>query len=343
MKKGKVTSHEVAALAGVSRSAVSRTFTPGASVSDKTREKVLDAAAKLGYRPNVIARSLIMRRSHLIGLIMADWENPFYTTMLRDFSAKLQDRNYQVVLLTSTDRQQVDDLIRMLMQYQVEGIIVVSALPSVEVAAESLRSGTPIVLVNREPKGRPVSSVTCDNEKIGEDLADLLIDRGYQRIALVRGDPSIRTGVQRTDAIKRSLRQKGQGRIIADVVQRFGYDAGRQTARELFKLDETPDAIVCSSDLTAFGVLDGVRHDLSLAVPDEVAVIGFGDSPAASWQSNRLTSVQLPIEAMIDASIDALLTQLEADRGEPISAVLQAGIVQRSTVRGADVGQRRRA
>ena len=116
-----VTSFEVAALAGVSRSAVSRTFTPDTSVSPATRTKVLSAAAKLGYEPNVIARSLITRQSRLIGLVMAGWENPFYTAMLQQFSEKLQSRDYRLMLLTSTAPNDVDDSVRMLRQYQVGG------------------------------------------------------------------------------------------------------------------------------------------------------------------------------------------------------------------------------
>jgi DNA-binding LacI/PurR family transcriptional regulator len=85
-KKGRITSHEVAALAGVSRSAVSRTFTPGASVSVKTKEKVMASADELGYQPNVIARSLITQKSQLIGLIMSDWLIPYYTTLLKSYS-----------------------------------------------------------------------------------------------------------------------------------------------------------------------------------------------------------------------------------------------------------------
>ena len=142
-RHGKVTSHEVAALAGVSRSAVSRTFTPGASVSAATREKVQAAAAKLGYRPNALARSLIVRSTQLIGLVMAEWENPFYTRMLRQFSERLQAEGYQLLLMTSGTESEVDDVARRLLQYQVDGLIVVSARPSAAFVTECEASGVP--------------------------------------------------------------------------------------------------------------------------------------------------------------------------------------------------------
>ena len=146
LKKNKqITSYEVAGLAGVSRSAVSRTFTPGASVSAKTKEKVMSAADELGYRPNVIARSLITKKSQLIGLVMSDWLNPYYTAMLKSYSEKLQDANYQVILATVNKGRDVDASIKFLMQYQVDGIIIVSASPTIETAALCVQKNTPIV------------------------------------------------------------------------------------------------------------------------------------------------------------------------------------------------------
>lgn len=335
MKKqpAKITSHEVAAAAGVSRSAVSRTFTPGASVAPRTRDKVMAAAGKLGYRPNALARSLIVRRTQLIGLVMAEWENPFYTRMLRLFSERLQAEGYQLVLLTSNTEADADDAVRRLLQYQVDGVIVVSARPSGAAASECAANGTPLVLVNRQTAGRRTSSVTCDNRRIGQDIVSLLAGAGYRRFGLLRGDATAITGVERTDAIRTAVASVRGARIVADLSGTFGYDEGRRVIVELWQGAERPDAIICSSDLTALGVLDGARTDLGLDVPGELGVVGLGDIPQAGWTAYQLTTVHLPIDEMIDLAVKDLLARLADPDRRPRPMVAVAEVVRRASTR----------
>jgi DNA-binding LacI/PurR family transcriptional regulator len=332
-RHSKVTSHEVAALAGVSRSAVSRTFTPGASVSAKTREKVTAAAAKLGYRPNALARSLIVRSTQLIGLVMAEWENPFYTRMLRLFSERFQAEGYQLLLMTSSDASQVDDIARGLLQYQVDGLVVVSARPSAAFVEECEGIGVPLVLLNRHAPAPGSSSVTCDNAQIGKDIVKILMDAGYRRFALVRGDANILTGLERTEAIRASVATAADAQIVADVTDCLGYDAGRQGIRELWQSGERPDAVICSSDPTALGIVDGARLDLGINVPEELAVVGLGDIPQAGWAAYALTTVHLPIDEMIDLAVQDLLSRLADPEQAARPMVARATVIQRKTVR----------
>jgi DNA-binding LacI/PurR family transcriptional regulator len=333
-RQPRVTSHEVAALAGVSRSAVSRTFTPGASVSRKTREKVLAAATQLGYRPNALARSLIVRSTHMIGLVMAEWENPFYTRMLRQFSERFQAEGYQLLLMTSNSEADVDDAVRRLMQYQVDGLVVVSAKPSDALAEECENSGTPLVLLNRHSPGERSSSVTCDNAQVGREMVRLLIAAGYRRLAIVRGDPRVLTGMERTAAIHAAVAAtpdaRGRGRPVTGVL---GYAAGRKAMAELWQSPEPPDAAICSSDPTALGMLDGARRDLGIAVPEQFAVIGLGDIPQASWAAYGLTTVHLPVDEMIDLAVQDLLARLSDPDRPPRPMVAHARLVTRGSVR----------
>mgnify|MGYP000281516681 CR=1 FL=1 len=326
-----VTSREVALMAGVSRSAVSRTFTPDASVSEAMRRKVMAAATTLGYEPNVLARSLITDRSRLIGLVMAEWENPFYTTMLSKLSEKLQRRDYQLMLLTAAPDGNVDGAVRRLLQYRAEGILLVSCTPDPALARSCVRDGTRMVIVNRESSSIPAVNVSTDNVQIGRDVARLLIDRGYRRLGVVRGNPAVSISIVRTEAFKATVAASGKARIVLDETGVVGYDAGRRLASAALQRKPRPDAIFCYSDLTALGVLDGARLDLNIAVPDELAVVGNGDVPAASWAPYDLTTVRLPIDALIDASIEALLAEKSPDPRQPI--IVEAGIVERSTVR----------
>ena len=323
------TSREVAQLAGVSRSAVSRAFTPDASVSEATRRKVMAAAAKLGYQPNVIARSLITDRSRLVGLVMGEWENPFYATVLRGFSEKLQAHDYQLMLLTTAPDGSVDGAVRRLMQYRADGIVLMSCQPEPALARSCVRSGTRLVIVNSWSNFQPAINVSIDNAGIGRQVAQLLLRAGYQRVGVVRGDPAI--GITRTEAFKAGFAASGTARLVFDETHVIGYVPGRRFIREALRREPQLDAIFCSSDQTAFGVLDGARIDLGLAVPEQLAVVGLGDAPAASWAPYDLTTVKLPLQGLIDASIAALLADEPAARNQPI--VIAADIVERSSVR----------
>ncbi len=174
------------------------------------------AAQKLGYQPNVIARSLITRQSRLIGLVMGEWENPFYTTMLRDFTEKLGGRDYQLMLLASRTPADVEAAMRMLMRYRVDGIVFVSASPTPESAADYVRTGGRLVLLNREADGLPATSIVSDAARDGREIATRLLEAGYQRIALTRGDPRLPSGVLRTDALRRAIEASGRARILVD-------------------------------------------------------------------------------------------------------------------------------
>ena len=175
MAKGSVTSGDVARLAKVSQSAVSRTFSPGGSVSAETRALVLAAARKLGYRPNVLARAMISGRSKLIAVLVAYLDNQFYPVVLELLSRSLQAHGYQVMLVM-TDPGDQDGVVSKMLQYQVEGIVMASATLSSSLARECAKTGTPVVLFNRYVPASPTSSVTSDNIEGARRLAHFLVD-----------------------------------------------------------------------------------------------------------------------------------------------------------------------
>ena len=332
-RQSNVTSHEVAALAGVSRSSVSRAFTAGASVSDKTRKKVLTAAAELGYQPNALARSLTGSSSQMIGMVMGEWENPFYAQMLRQFSERFQADGYQLLLLTSNSDNGVDDTIRHLLRYQVDGLITVSAKPSAVVMEECVKTNTPSVLVNNYSATGSASSVNLDNAKVGRDIAALLLASGYRKFATVCGDPNWTATAERNDAMQAIVNASAESEMVAQLTGSFGYAAGRQAIKKLWQLPTLPDAVVCATDPTALGLLDGARLDLKIDVPGELAVVGLGDTPQADWGAYRLTTVNLPLDEMIEFAVKDLLARLNDSQREPIAITTEASIVQRETVR----------
>jgi len=330
-KKSRTTSFNVAELAGVSRSTVSRTFTPNACVSSETRKKVIVAADKLGYRPNVMARSLVTQKTQLIGLIIADWHNPFYASTLNSYSEKLQKENYQTILATINKNSDINASIEFLLQYQVDGIIMLSALPSRAIVTACNKKNTPLVLVGSSAKRISVCNVSIDHNAIGESFANFALDLGYRRFVLIRGDKKFKAGVQRTKAFSKVLEKEHKGEIVADLTGLLGHDEGRNAMADIVKIK--PELVICSSDLTALGIMDGARVDYNLEIPKDIAVIGFGDTPMSSWGMNRLTTVQLPREDLIDESIDCLLKRIYDPQLPPKSTDLQAVIVLRDTTR----------
>ena len=161
---GKITALKVAKRAGVSQSAVSRVFTPGASASDKTSLKVREAAQELGYRPNVLARSLITGKSRIIGLVVAYLDNYFYPTALEGISNSLKKEGYHVlVFMASNDDQSTEQVIEELLDYQVDGIITASVSISNDITARCEAAGVPVVLFNRTQDKVAHSAVTSDN------------------------------------------------------------------------------------------------------------------------------------------------------------------------------------
>ena len=158
---------DVARLAGVSQSAVSRAFTAGASISEKKKKAILEAADKLNYRPNVIARSLVQNSTKIIGLVMTRFMSPFYTTVLADFTRHIQERGYSTLLLNIDNDKEVEDVLSTALQYQVDGLIITSAKLSSVMVDGCARSKTPIVLFNRYSENNELSAVYCDGYDAG--------------------------------------------------------------------------------------------------------------------------------------------------------------------------------
>ncbi|MGI4982492.1 MAG: LacI family DNA-binding transcriptional regulator [Janthinobacterium lividum] len=207
---GHPTAHDVARLAGVSQSAVSRTFTPGASVSDDTRERVHTAAKTLGYRPNLIARSLITRRSNTVGVAVPDMGNPFYPSVLQALSEALAVSGYRVLLFTTHSSASSDPILEEVLRYRLDALILVSTSLSSGFADECRQVGLPVVLLNRTTARPTVSSVTGDNRAGACAIARFLLDGAHRRYAFIAGLESSSTSHDREAAFTATLNAAGR-------------------------------------------------------------------------------------------------------------------------------------
>lgn len=331
MKNKPAGSQDVAKLAGVSRSAVSRTFTPGTYVSDETRAKVLAASAMLNYSPNAIARSLSKSRSGLIGIIASSLDNPFYARLLELLSSTLQERGYAALLMVG-DARNLDDLLARLLAYQVDGVLLPASKLTSRMAVSLHRSGRPVVLVNHYLNDREVSSVSGDNYAGGAMVAELLWNAGHRRIAYVSGPIDTSSAVDRGRGLQDRLREYG----IALCAQASGEDSREQTTevvRQMMQMAAPPDAIFCANDTMALAALEVVTLEFGRKVPEEISVIGYDNTIQSALRLHELTSVDQNIEEMARQAVDMLIHKITSEDAEVRDLVVPATLVQRSTSR----------
>jgi DNA-binding LacI/PurR family transcriptional regulator len=317
--KAQATSLDVARLAGVSQSAVSRCFTAGASVSDAMRDKVQDAARKLGYQPNAHARSLITGRSRIIGLVLSALENLFYPAVLERLAKRLQQDGYHLLIFIG-DNANSDDLVEEILQYNVDGIVLGATTLSSALAQRCADASIPVVLFNRvmaSGSAGAVSSVRSDNVGGGREMARFLVAGGHKRIAYIAGREDSSTNLEREQGFREGLAELGQ-RIYARAIGNYDVEQARQAARDLFaSAADRPDAVFVAGDLMAIVVLDTLRHELGLAVPQDVSVVGFDNVPQAAWASYELTTFEQPVQPMVEATVALLQSYLREAQTPP--------------------------
>ena len=311
MSTQKITSMEVAKLAGVSQSAVSRVFTPGASSSKKTNELVRKAAAELGYRPNVLARSLITGKSRMIGLVVAYLDNYFYPEALELLSSALQKKGYHVLIFMSGNKEgDIADAVDEILDYQVDGIIAASVSMSSDLAKRCTSAGVPVVLFNRTQDDDRLSAVTSDNFQGGQKVARFLLAGGHKRIGYIAGWEGASTQRDREKGFTEELVRNGQ-ELYAREVGNFNSDEAKQAARTMFSKQNFPDAVFVANDAMAIAVIDVIRFELGLQVPEQVSVVGYDDVPISSWPAYDLTTVRQPANRMVAETVSILIESIE--------------------------------
>ncbi len=332
----KVTSLQVAQRAGVSQSAVSRVFTPGASVSKKTAEKVRQAADDLGYRPNVLARAMVSGKSRIIGLVVAYLENYFYPEALEKLSNALQSQGYHVlVFMASQTAGNVDNVVGEILDYQVDGIVMASVAMSSDVAVRCEQAGVPVVLFNRYEDREGVTSVTSDNFAGGRKVAEYLLAGDHRRIGYIAGWEGASTQRDREAGFVAGLTAAGRS-LDARAVGNFKLEQARDAARGMFAdPDNRPDAVFVANDHMAFAVMDVIRFELGLRIPQDVSVVGYDDVPPASWLAYNLTTVRQRANLMVDETVKALLTRIgNFDTTRARKITIDGPLIVRGSTRG---------
>lgn len=303
----RVNSHDVARAAGVSPSAVSRAFTPGASVAPEKKARILAAARAMGYRPNVMARAIAKGRSNVVGLIMFGETNRHHPEVLLAISRAFSARGVRVMLFIIEQSDEIEGVVDNVLSYQLDGVIAAASIPSADLRTLE-QAEVPVIFYNR-PGTQRCASVSCDHFAAGRAIAAHLVERGHRKFALVGAQDSY-VATERLRGVREELDLAG-AQIIAESMGDFAYAEGFSAVKGWLAEGRGGfTALIAANDLMAIGA-----HDALIASKrpemNEVVVAGFDGVDASRWQSHRIASVRQPIDQMAEAVAEMMIKRLK--------------------------------
>jgi len=327
-----VTLKEVAERAGVSRSAVSRTFTDGASVSLKMRRKVEMAARDLGYHPNALASSLTTGRTKLIGLVSNNFHNPIFLEIFDLFTRGLQDRGLRPLLVNLSYETEPENSVRMLKQYSVDGVVVASSTLPQSFAKAFRDADVPVVhSFGRATTAPQVHVVGIDNVECGKMAAREFVARGYEKVAFLGGPERATSTQDRLAGFMSEMALHPNIEVSHSFAKEYSFSAGRHEMLRL--IAEGPSqAYFCGDDVLSIGALSAVE-DKGLSVPDDIGLIGLNDMEVAGWENINLTTIRQPIPEIVSSSIELMIAMLDEPDRYPEARIFPCTVIERGTLR----------
>ncbi|MEL7042336.1 MAG: LacI family DNA-binding transcriptional regulator [Pseudomonadota bacterium] len=310
IKGRRATSYDVARLAGVSQSAVSRCFKPGASISGKMRERVMKAAKELEYQPNAIARGLITQRSNLVAVLVSGRLNLYYPEVLFKITEHLVEAGLQALLFTVETEEDAEAVIEQAWQYQVDGVISASHMSHTQYALLEKRH-IPVVFFNRYFNDHPNTVVYCDPSEQVKEIAQQLKSLGHSRAALITGPEDNMVSRERARMVRESLDEIGI-KNVHEYRGDFSYESGTAGLQDINRLTEDrPTAIICVNDMMAMGCMDEARSVLGFNVPKDLSIVSFDGIGMSQFASYELTTIRQPIGRMSEAAVRMITERVE--------------------------------
>jgi len=304
------TSYDVAKLAGVSQSAVSRVFQESASASKAMRNRVLSAANTLGYRPNAIARGLITQRSNMVAVVISKQTNLYYPEVLVQLTQRFSAKGIRVLLFTLEHESDIDNLLETMLQYRVDGIVTAAMLSAKQLETIE-NAGIPVIFYNRTLPEVLVNSVRCDQEEGERWLVGELVKAGHKTFSIVSGPEDSPVSTERTMGALGKLRELGFNDVTIAVGD-YGYESGRAAFSEIVnRMGGAPDAVIAANDVMAIGCIDEAREVFRLRVPEDLSVVGFDGVGPARYSAYNLSTVRQPVGRMSAAAVSMLIERIE--------------------------------
>ncbi len=324
----KVNIKDIARVANVSHTTVSRALNNKSRIRNETKEKILSIAKELGYRPNLIAKSLVMSRTRTLGLVITNIANPFYTELAQGIEKTATRLGYNIILCStqsniSTEKQYIE----MLRSKGVDGIIFSSAHIEDPNIVDLAEEGFPVVLVNRRTYHPIVKDkidyVGVDNALGGFLAVEHLIRIGYKRIGMIGGSAESSVGLERLEGGKKALRVYGvEPRDEFFLEGNFLKKSGYQGAKQFLKMAEIPSAIFAMNDYMALGIYQAILEE-GIRIPEDIALIGFNDIEFSSIQGIDLSTIGQKKFEMGAIAVEMLVERIEkGDQNRPAKEVL---------------------
>ncbi len=308
LKKNKATAKDVAEKAGVSKWTVNRAFTEGAPISRETRDKVLKAADELGYRPNLLARSLSKKKTNIIGVVVDQLDNPNITPVLDEITTQLQNQGYMTFLLNISQESSYKSVLELADQLQVDGLLFTGTVLSDDIimlARDSLHIA--LVQMFRNSVHPNIQVVTTNGYMGGQEIGRLLFSQGYENFAYMKGPDTDSWELLRFDGYRDFLNSQGMEVNTFLVAGEYNYSSGYEAMKHYLEStspEEYVDALFCENDIIALGALDALKD---FGAGHHMGVVGFDDISLSSATSYRLTTYQQPKKEIIKASIARVL------------------------------------
>jgi len=333
MKNSKnATSQDVAKLAGVSQSAVSRCFTKGASISSRTKLRVIEAAKKLSYKPQILSTaSSTQKGKGLVGVILPYITSRYYPEVLIELHESLRISDYRILLITTDDGEELDD--KLIQPYLKEKLVaIVSATkPTDKFVVSCNKRNIQIIAYNRNWKIPTTSSVSCDHRIGGEIIAKYFEEKKHLNIGLIEGPNNSFVSQQRSKGFKEYL-SKFKKIKLHSTNGYFTYEGGYQGAKKLLA-SHSLTAIYCADDTMAFGCLDFIKKKAKIKIPNQMEVIGYGDISVASWEAYNLTTIRQPIRKMSKLVTQLINDSLRDPEFEPVNHLIEGRLINRKTTK----------
>ncbi|NLS12207.1 LacI family transcriptional regulator [Vibrio sp. SM6] len=321
MKKSNLTSNDIAKYLGVSQSMVSRAFNPKASISDSKRAYILDGAAKLGYKPNALARSLISNRSGLIAIALDSSANPMYDLQARILASEIQAKGGHAILCPISNGD-LDSAIQRAFEYQVDGVIIATSRLTSNVINQCEQYGVCLSFINRYIDGFKANCIGLDNNYAGIQAADYFFKHGCSSWAFIGSEAGSMTCEERWKSFSHRALELGIEAPIR-LSASFDLESGMLAARQLIDSGNQVDAIFCANDIIGIGVLEVLKQHKVTGI----RIIGVDDIPMGAWPSYQLSTIKPPTDLICQAAVEDLFDRIRGNDEHTGQYILYKGTV----------------
>jgi DNA-binding LacI/PurR family transcriptional regulator len=327
----KVSIKDIAKVARVSHSTVSRALANSPLIPDETRRRIQRIAQRKGYSPNAIARGLVTQRTQAIGVVVTSIEDPFVAQIVRGIEEVAGNHGYRVFLATShNDPARELSVVTALREWRVDGVIVAASRVGSLYGPHLQRIGVPIVLINNQHPGTFIHTIAVDDAQGAKLATNHLISLGHRVIGHVRGPANHRASQNRLAGYRSALKQAGIAFDPTLVASANGLADGGEQILQLLSHAPRPTAVFCYNDMTAIGALAVLKPN-NVRVPDDISLVGFDDIPFATYVDPPLTTIRQPMMDMGQRAMHMALTLMNETKLQVQNLVISGELVVRAS------------